>query len=207
MKKNTAPKDAHQNDPSAYYQLHTGAIDDLVSANKENTPKYSQAELEKYRGRSFKWRFPDPLKAVLIKYWFYGAICFFVFMGLGMYVADTLDMFFIAALICGMVTDLLINHFLRFTEKMPGGSKKWMMVTRRGTTGFIMNLMYGFVIIFLVMTCYGLINGLIASSGKEGRLGIEPLLFGLLATGADMLCIGIKRVFIKMIADARKSIK
>ena len=207
MKKDAAPKKQNQNDPSAYYQLHTGAIDDLVGANKENTPQYSKAELEKYRGRRFKWRLPDPLKALLIKYWFYGAICFFVFMGLGMYIADSLDMFFIASLICGMVTDRLINHFLRFTEKMPGGSRKWMMVSRRGTAGFIMNVMYGFVILFLVMTGYSLLNGLIASAGGETILRVEPLLFGLMATLADMLCIGMKRMFLKIIADARKSIK
>ena len=190
-----------------YYQLHTGAIDNLVDANRENTPRYSQQELDRYKSKRFKWRFPEPLKALLIKYWFYGAICFFVFMGLGMYIADSLDMFFIASLICGMVTDLLINHFLRFTEKMPGGSRKWMMVSRRGTAGFIMNVMYGFVILFLVMTGYSLLNGLIASAGGETILRVEPLLFGLMATLADMLCIGMKRMFLKMIADARKSIK
>ena len=49
--KQTERKDA------SYYKLHTGAVEDLVSANKENTPKYSEAELNKYRsGSKAKWK-------------------------------------------------------------------------------------------------------------------------------------------------------
>lgn len=205
MKKNTSPQQPPKE--SEYYQLHSGAIDDLLGASKENTPHYSKEELEKYKSGKFKWRFPQPLKALLIKYWFYGAICFFVFMGLGVYVKNSLDMFFVAAIITGMVTDLLVNHFLRFTEKLPGGNKKWMMVTRRGTVGFVMNLLYGFVIMFLVMCAYNLLNGLYASLGGQSAIGIEPLLFALFATAADMLCIGGKRLMMSVIDDAKKTVK
>jgi len=184
----------------AYYDLHTGAVDDLVSATKENTPHYTKAELEKYRsGKGKKLRLPEWLKAVLIKAWFYGAVCFFVFMGLGLYVSSQLDLFFIAAVVMGMVTDLLINHFLRFTEKLPGGMTGWMMVTRRGAVGFFMNLVYGFVLLFLVVTAYAVLSAV-----TGGTVGVEPILFGLTAMGADMLCIGVKRMVMKIIADARR---
>ena len=101
------------------YKLHTEAVESLVTANTDNTPRYSKEGLEKYRSGKLKWRLPDWLKVLGIKFWFYGAICFFVFMGLGMLVADQLDLFFIAAIITGMVIDLLMNHFLRFTESCP----------------------------------------------------------------------------------------
>ena len=68
---------------ASYYELHTGAVEDLVSADKENTPRYSKEELDKYRSGKVKWRLPEWLKVILIKFWFYGAVCFFVFMGLG----------------------------------------------------------------------------------------------------------------------------
>lgn len=208
MKKITAPKDQGAQDPAAYYQLHTGAIDDLIGANQENTPKYSQAELEKYRGRKSRLRLPDPLKVLLIKFWFYGAICFFVFMGLGIYIASSLDMFFVAAIITGMVTDLLINHFLRFTEKLPGGNAKWMMVTRRGAWGMIMNIAYAFLLLYLVITAYSLINRMFSGGEKQTAiLGVEPLGFGLIATGIDFLLISGKRLMIKIIADARAGLK
>ena len=192
---------------SSYYELHTEAVEDLVTATKENTPKYSKEELEKYRSSKGKWKIPQWLKAVLIKFWFYGAVCYFVFWGLGLYLQG-LDLFFVAAVILGMVTDLPINHFLRFTEKLPGGSKKWMMVTRRGTAGFFLNIAYGFLQIFLIVTLYNMINSVIAAiySGSENvpLLHVEPLFFGLAAVGVDMLCVTIRNLFLRIVEDARK---
>ena len=201
-------KDAKQKkDQASYYRLHTGAVEDLVTANKENTPRYSQAELEKYRSGKTRRKFPSWLKVCLIKSWFYGAVCFFVYWGLGLYLADQLDMFFVAAIVMGMVTDLLINHFLRFTEKLPGGSSKWILVTRRGTAGFFLNLLYGFVLMFLVVTAYQLVNtALYSLSGGDGALilHVEPLCYGLFAMGADTLCVTCRNTLRKIIADAMK---
>ena len=191
---------------ASYYQLHTGAVEDLVTATKENTPKYSEEELNRYRSGKSKRRFPQGLKVVLIKFWFYGAVCFFVFWGLGLYLTG-LDLQFVGAIVLGMVTDLLINHFLRFTEKLPGGSKKWILVTRRGTAGFFMNLLYGFLLMFLIVTAYNMINTVIVSIfGSEGAplLHVEPLGFGLIAMGADMLCVTIRNTLRKIVEDAKK---
>ena len=191
---------------ASYYQLHTGAVEDLVTATKENTPKYSEEELNRYRSGKSKRKFPQGLKVVLIKFWFYGAVCFFVFWGLGLYLTG-LDLQFVGAIVLGMVTDLLINHFLRFTEKLPGGSKKWMMVTRRGTAGFFMNLLYGFLLMFLIVTAYNMINtGIVGIFGSENAplLHVEPLGFGLIAMGADMLCVAIRNTLRKIVDDAKK---
>ena len=203
MKNDKHPREA------SYYQLHTDAVEDLVSATKENTPRYSEEELNKYRSGKAKRKFPQWLKVLGIKTWFYGAVCFFVFWGLGMYLADQWDLYFVAGIVLGMVTDLLINHFLRFTEQLPGGSKKWIMVTKRGTAGFFMNLLYGFVLLFLVVTVYQAINTVIFTlhGGSEGAplLTVEPLGFGLAAMGADMLCVTIRNTLKKIIADAKKA--
>lgn len=205
--KKTSPEKPEKKS-AASYSLHKGAVEDLVSASKENTPRYSKAELEKYRSGKVKWRLPEWLKVVLIKFWFYGAVCFFVFMGLGMYVTNQLDMLFIGAVIMGMVTDLLINHFLRFTEKLPGGNARWIMVTRRGAAGFLMNLLYGFVLMFLVVTVYNAINsGIYAITGGAENtrlLSVEPIMFGIFATCADVMCVAIKNTLIKIVADARQ---
>lgn len=205
MSKQT-PKKA-DNKEASYYDLHTGAVEDLVTATKDNTPRYSEAELNKYRSGKTKWKFPQWLKVLLIKIWFYGAVCFFVFWGLGLYLKG-LDMYFVAAVVLGMVTDLLINHFLRFTEKLPGGSKKWMMVTRRGTAGFFLNLLYGGLVLFLVITAYNVINTVIvtlyAGSETAPLLTVEPIVFGLTATGADTLCVTIRNTLRKMVEDAKR---
>ena len=194
---------------ASYYRLHTDAVEDLVTATKENTPRYSEEELNRYRSGKKRWKFPQGLKASLIKFWFYGAVCYFVFWGLGLYLADQLDLAFVGAIVMGMVTDLLINHFLRFTEKLPGGSAKWIMVTKRGAGGFFLNLLYGFLLIFLVITFYQAVNTVIFTlhGGSETAplLHVEPLLFGLASTGADMLCVTIRNTLKKIVADAKKA--
>lgn len=192
---------------ASYYQLHTQAIDDLVGATHENTPQYSKTELEKYKGHKLKLRLPDTLKVFLIKYWFFGALCFFVFMGLQMYIGNALDLFFIAALACGMMNDLLVNRFLRFTEKMPGGSNAHLMVTKRGMSGFLLNLCYGIILLGLVTLLYYLVNLLLSALFVDTLpvLHIGPLVFALFATLCDFFCLCIKRLFIRMIADAREN--
>ena len=196
------PENEKKRTDASYYKLHTEAVEDLVSANSDNTPKYSKEELEKYRSGRGKWHLPASVKAILIKWWFYGAVCFFVFMGLGLYLADTLDLYFVAAIVLGMVGDLLINRFLRFTEKLPGGNAVYMMVTKRGATGFFLNILYATWLLFLVVTCYGLVNAVLGAMG--GYLGVEPICFGLFAVGCDLMCLKVKKTFLKILADARR---
>ena len=49
-------------------------MDDLVSANAENSPEVPKEELEKYRSKS-GLHLPRWLKVVLLKAWFAGAAC------------------------------------------------------------------------------------------------------------------------------------
>lgn len=186
----------------SYYQLHTEAVNDLVGAAQENTPRYSKEELEKYKSARGKWKLPEKIKVILIKWWFYGAICFFVFMGLGLYLRDQLDLYFAAAVIMGIAGDLLINRFLRFTEKMPGGSKKYIMVTLGGAKGFFCNILYAGVLLFFTVTLYGAVNALLGAMG--GYLGVEPIAFGIFVTLIDSVLLLLKGMFLKMIADARR---
>jgi len=186
----------------SYYKLHTEAVDDLVGASKENTPQYSKEELEKYKSSRGKWKLPEKLKVFLLKWWFYGAVCFFVFMGLGLYLADTLDLYFVAAVIMGMTADLLINRYLRFTEKMQGGSAGYIMVGLRGAKGFFCNILYAAVLLFLTVTAYGVINAVLGAMG--GYLGVEPIGFGVIVVCIDTLCLRIKTTLLKIVADARR---
>lgn len=189
----------------AYYRLHTDAIEDLATANEENTPKYSTEELEKYTSAAKKRRAPVPLKVFLIKAWFYGAVCYFAFWGLGIYVPSQLDLCVIAAVMMGLVTDLLINSLLRFGERRPGDGLRHMMVGRTGAAGLLLNLIYAFVLMFLIVTAYGAVNALLtAVTGGALFWGVGPIGFGLLAAGLDTLLIACRQLLRDMAADARR---
>ena len=190
-----------------YYRLNVKAVDDLVSADVSNSPKVSQAELRKYRS-GLKISLPNWLKIVLIKMWFAGSVCFFFLWGLGNYVGDQLDQLFIVGLALGVVTDLLTNNVLRFFAKVPGENDSWMMCPKRRYLSLPLNILYGMLILFCVVTTYNAINAAaIALRGNPDKLalGVGPILFGTFATGWDLVFLAMKRTLRRIVADAKKS--
>ncbi len=206
-RKGRKPVQEETRTPADYYKLNTRAVDDLVNATPENSPKVSEKELRKYRSGP-KIHLKDWVKAVLIKWWFAGAVCFFFYWGLGAVVPSMENMLLILGIGLGGVTNLLTNNVLRFWAKVPGGNDRWMMVTRRGAPGLLLDVVYGFVILGCVVMSYQLLNRmLIALTGAAKDsvpLGVEPIVFGLLAVGWDFLLLGARRLAGRIVDDAKK---
>ena len=95
------------------YRIKAEAVEDLVNANKENTPSYSEEELKKYRSKS-RLNINPVFKALCIKFWFSGVVCYFFIWGLGMYIPSNLDLYFVTAIGMGFVKDILENNLYRF---------------------------------------------------------------------------------------------
>lgn len=187
---------------SSNYELKNDAVDKLLDAQKGEVPEFTQEELEMYRKKRFS--IPMGVKVVFIKMWFAGAVCFFILWGLGLYLQASLDMIFVAGAVLGMATDLLTNNVLRFIETVPGGNDKWLLCQKKGMVGFGLNLLLGYLIFVCVYFTYGLINITIGSA-LNVYVGVEPLLFGLLCTGYEMLFIGMKRMMQNIIRDAKEA--
>lgn len=193
---------------SDYYKLNTKAVDDLVNAEKDPT-QYSEEELQKYRTKG-GIHLPEWLKAVLLKLWFAGAACFFILWGLGIYLPNMLDMMLVFGIALGLVTDLLVNSIFRFYAETPHANDKWMMFPQKNFIFLFLNILYAFLLLICVYMLYQVINGaIIAVTGAVDTvpLGVEPILFGVFYMGFDMLFIGMKRLFAKIIADAKASVK
>lgn len=191
---------------SDYYKLHTKAVDDLADQDPNHVPEYSEEELKRYRKKG-GIHLPEWLKACLIKAWFAGAVCFFIFWGLGIYVPNMLDMMVVLGIVLGIVTDLMVNNIFRFYEETPGANDKWMMFPKKRYSNFFFNMVYGFVLLFCVYTWYQFLNGMIlAIAGPMDTvpIGVEPVLFGTFYTAFDMLFIGMKHLFLRVVADAKK---
>ncbi len=184
------------------YNLKSKAVEDLVS---DEVPEYSKEELEKYRKKRF--RIPNVVKIIFLKAWFFGAVCYFILWGLGMYLPD-LEQIVVLGLVLGMVTDLLLNNVIRFLESFPGENKNWMFVNRKKTGGLVLNVLYGCVIIWCVYSTYTGVNEFLnIAYDTEGviYLGVEPLLFGLFAMGYDLAFLAVKRLFGRILSDAMQS--
>lgn len=189
-----------------YYKLHTQAVDDLVHADELNSPEVSREELAKYRSRRLD--LADWLKALLLKFWFNGAVCFFFFWGLGAYVGDLLDQLLVIGIAMGVITDLLVNNILRFYAKTPGENDRWMMFPKKGYASFPLNILYSFVVLLFVFMLYNVLNAalvrLTGAAADAVPLGVEPVLFGLFYLGVDLLFLVLKHLLQRVIADAKR---
>lgn len=192
-----------------YYRLNTKAVEDLAGATPENSPKVSEQELQKYRSGP-KIHLKDWVKAILLKWWFAGAVCFFFYWGLGLAVQNQENQLLILGLGLGFVTDLLVNNIFRYYEKTPGGNNRWMMFGKKGFASLPLNILYGFVLLALVVMTYNIINSVIAAStGKpdDVALGVEPILFGLFTLGWDLILLQVKKGLRRIMEDAKRKAK
>ena len=203
-KKKKQQQQEEEKSTASYYKLKTEAVDRLVNA--KDAPEVSYAEIRKYTTRR-KFRIPEWLKIVFIKFWFSGAICYFFLWGLGLYIQG-LDLMFALAVGLGIANDLMVNKLLRFFEPNEGDYDKWMMVTVRKFWSIFVNVLYSALVLYCVFQTYYVINMMfgvdanVDAAEAEAMLGVEPILFGLLYMGFDLLLIKIKHTFVKIFRDA-----
>ena len=71
-----------------------------------------------------------------------------------------------------------------------------MLVTRMTHSGLFLNILYGYLVLFLVFVLYNVINiaaiRLTGAPEDQVILGVEPVLFGLFYLGFDLLLIKLK---------------
>lgn len=193
---------------SEYYQLKTKAVEDLVSADESNSPQVTRQELNQYRSGP-KIRVADWVKVILLKWWFAGACCFFFYWGLAVAIPSQENLLLILGAGLGFVMDLLENKILRYYEKAPGSANRWMMVTGKGFKTLPLNILYGYLLLALVVLSYNGINLVaVALTGAKDTIpvGVEPILFGLLTMGWDLLLLGARKLLKRIVEDAKKQV-
>ena len=205
-KKKQQPQEEERS-AASYYKLKIDAVDRLVNA--KDAPAVSEAEIKKYTSKK-KFNIPTWVKILFVKFWFSGAICYFFLWGLGIYIQG-LDLMFALAVGLGVANDLMVNKLLRFLEPYEGDYDKWMMVTVRKFWSIFVNVAYSGLVLYCVFQTYYILNLLLGvdpnvdAAEAEAMLGVEPILFGLLYMGFDILLIKIKHTFIKIFRDAGAS--
>lgn len=191
------------------YTEKSKAIETLVTVSKENTPEYSPEELGKYKRQS-KIKLSVKSKALLLKLWFSGAVCYFIVWGLGMYIPSSLDLYFVVSLVMGFVVDILENNIFRFIAKEEGEYDEWMMFPRKGYISLVFNVIYAFLVVFAVYFTYAILNiVLLKITGRTDVVlfAMEPFTFGLFFLCYDLLFLKVKDLIKKIIQDAKNKAK
>lgn len=154
-------------------------------------------------------KIPYWIKAIIIKWWFFGMIYFFFVMGLaGLIGEDSYVWYIQVVVICfaiGVCTDIFTNNILEVVETRPNQSKWWLMIHGHKFIGFLVNVAYGIVIGLAASFICAWFTSLIDAPNIEAGIADrtywfrEPCSFALVALAVDMLCIGIKDLIVYLI--------
>ena len=194
-----------------FYDLKVDKVDELVAALKgEDTSEYgevsmniseivgdgknSSKEFNPYR-TDFLSRIPTFVKALFLKWWFAGVVCFFVNMGLGVYISAAADLMLLDGIFLGLFVDMLVNPLFRFMETDRREYNDYMMFPfpLKAYWTFFTNILYYIGVSVIVNFVYLFINEFMFS------LAIEPLSWALIVVIVDMIFIGIKDLVVHLV--------
>ncbi len=213
-----------------YYDLKVDKVDELVAALKGEAPRddndltmfisdctgedapenYTRTgkkkEFDPYK-TDFLGRVPVWLKAIFIKWWFAGAVCYFILFGLQNVIKDPLDMIAFTGITLGLVVEVLVNPLFRYLERGDKEYAPYMMFPFpfKAYWTFFTNIIYYVLVAACVNGLYLAMNLAInALNGSQAIAGVEPLLFGVFFVIADMLFIGIKDLAVYLVGRNAK---
>lgn len=191
-----------------YYKLKVDAVNSLVDAlnqdphaqdQKNVTPDDDQPDPYKIDKLS---KIPTSIKVLFVKFWVAGAICYFIRMGLGVYITDPLDMLVLTGIVTGLVTDLFVNTAFLYFESDKKEYHKYMLVPvscKKIWTLFV-NIPYGLIEVIAIHYIYVFLNMYVVN----GNLVVEPLLYGIIFLLVDMAFISIKNLIVMLIGKRKK---
>lgn len=231
MSKKKKNKDNRESTIENYYDLKIDKVDELVAALKgtdspeereeislkitdctgqteegTNTKKRKkEKEFDPYKVDKLS-RIPAWLKAIFIKFWFAGAVCYFIMMGTGL---QDFDAIIVTGVVLGVIVDILVNPCFGYMQSDKREYDIYIMLPfpfKKFWTFFV-NIIYYVGVLLVVNYCYLGINlmcNAIAGTTLKYYLGVEPLMFGVLTTIVDMAFIGIKDLIVYLVRRAKR---
>lgn len=154
-------------------------------------------------------RIPVWIKALFIKWWFAGCVCYFVMMGLSLYFAAD-DLFLLSGAILGLLADFIINPIFRMLESDKKEFNNYTMFPFpiKAFWTLFANVIYYIVVMYSVTYMYvgleELINLISGAQGEVINVGVEPLLFATFCVAIDMAFIGIKDGIVYGVKKAKR---
>lgn len=201
-----------------FYDLKIDKVDELVAVLKgEDTSEHGEISMNiseivgdgkggnkkfnPYR-TDFLSRIPTFIKALFIKWWFAGAVCYFVNMGLGIYIKSSVDLVLFTGVFLGIFADVLVNPLFRFMETDKREYNYYMMFPFpiKAYWTFFTNVLYYILVVFLASFLYTLINKVIF-------FAVEPLSNAAIILVIDMIFIGIKDLVVYLVKKHKKKVK
>ncbi len=155
-----------------------------------------EKEMDNYQKPSFFSRIPYGVKAEVIKYWFYGALFFFIGMGLS---AQGELLALLGGLIGGVVFDFMYGNILLIIESEDDQHDNYIIYKSKKLYSLVFNILFELIVFFITAyICVGIVK---LYGEKDIWLFQEPLTQALVALVVDgillLIKFGIKQIVIK----------
>ena len=105
-------------------------------------------DMHAYKQQGFFTRLPYWLKAIFIKYWFFGSICFFVLMGSSL-IGEDAALF--AGALSGAIFDLVVYNILVMMDSDLNESRHYIIFKSKKIYSLFINIAYNMALFILAM--------------------------------------------------------
>lgn len=155
----------------------------------------SMDNMNAYKQQGFIARLPYWLKAIVIKYWFFGAICFFSLMGTGL-IGENAAIF--AGVLSGCLFDIVVYNILLLMDSDENESRHFMMYKSKKIYSLFINIVYQVVVFFIAMLiCSSIVNSY--KDPVNNWFLQEPFSIGLVLFIIDGIFITIKGLIVLLV--------
>lgn len=179
------------------------SINPEIDSSKESL--VDKKTLRKYRIHWYQ-KIPYPVRALFIKYWFFGLNYFLFDMGLASipffrentnetFYYTTLILIFVAGFALGVFNDIFVYNILEVIEDDPKQSKPYIFFKSKKLYSLFINIIYGILVGFLThWLCAGLTTAIDPTNGSFWfREAFSCALIGFIVDGAF---IGLKNLLV-----------
>ena len=162
----------------------------------------SMDDLHAYKQQGFLARLPYWLKAVFLKYWFFGAIYFFVMMGLAELSGENAAI--LAGTISGCLFDIVVYNILIMMDSDLNESRHYMIFKSKKIWSIFINIVYQVALFILTMIICSSLLSLIEKEGQVTYFLREPFSVALVLSLLDATALFIKNIIVFLVNKNKK---
>ncbi len=168
-----------------------------MKQKKTNEQIEKEKEIASYQKTSFFQKIPYWVKAIFLKYWFYGALFFFVAMGLSL---KGENLAVAGGLVGGLVFDFMYGNLLLLMETEPDQHDNFIIYKSKKIYSVIFNILFELAVFFgTAYLCIWFVSLFPTQEGYATNWWFqEPLSMALVALIVDEFILLIKYI-IKLI--------
>ena len=181
---------------------------DLTNEEIKQLEQGPTKDIHPYNKGGIFARIPFMVKALLMKWWAYGAGIFFIFWGTtnlltgGERVPNLGEVFILLVLLAlfnGIVSDCIIFHFIDLIDDDTNKTRKVVFFHNKKLYSLFINILYSMVVTLVAYNLFNLVVTLLVMLIPDLTLGVEPIFTGFLFLIVDIFFVFIKNMIIKII--------